>query len=847
MSITPPENYTYGTVVGRFLSSIADSADADRYPDVIPATGKVVFTPNATYYKNTAWPATFINTPIEGTLDAAGFLVDNRGAPGVVLMATDHPDISPSGWTYKVTMTINGRQFTPFDIKVEGGQTIDLTTVMPASTSAGAITIVSEASRIAAEAAAAEAVEAAALAHEVVNDGVLAVAVVTPDPDTVPKRTASGALAVSAPTSDTHAVNKAYLRTTGAILGVPISEFLLPGESLDPTGATDMSVIAQRAINNVGVSFGPVQIVWPDGNFRILTGLVPRSKVGIKGSGRNQTVFTPVAGQCFMIGNLPEPWVDTWLDDMAFSDFKVDCTQQTWGSYNGALKAFYMQNLRRCTWERVDAVGSWASMYGVDFLVDCVFNDCVGTGSGRGVPPTVAGTGSTFAFGVGRHAGESITLINCRAVGAAAGGYFFERLEDRGATRQDGVFRIIGGTTQGCGIGVVDCGAGAILADNILIENSTHVGWFIGPGGQSSVGGVNGRVTGIIRGTLAGMSDNGAGGGHGVQIKGGPAAGGYVFSGVRFENNAGSPIYAGAGHSISDGGFTVRGCRLDKAIVMRSSVTDTKGLVIDSNQIILSAGGPALDLTTGLNAPRIVGNSVTGADSLLRVDGSRLPADPVVRDNNVPGASALATGGTVEGSRVSGNTLSVTPPGVLYYDSLKSVSGTVNGLGDGWSATAGTGLTALAWVRTPNGARPDGSAHSAQHRDLGVSGVRVSAILEATTATPRRRGVQLAVNPTTGIAVIAEAEAGSSGFYRLIRQGSTGTRTTIWTSTVPASESHEVGLSRPTGSTVTTMWIDGVPVQTVDVSQIPVSTYAGVVGYSGALSKISDFTVRAVG
>lgn len=54
-------------------------------------------------------------------------------------MATDHPDISPSGWTYKVTMTVNGRQFTPFDIRVEAGQTIDLTTVMPASTYAGVV------------------------------------------------------------------------------------------------------------------------------------------------------------------------------------------------------------------------------------------------------------------------------------------------------------------------------------------------------------------------------------------------------------------------------------------------------------------------------------------------------------------------------------------------------------------------------------------------------------------------------------------------------------------------------------------------------------------------------------
>lgn len=213
MSVTPPENYTYGTVVGRFLYSTADGTDADRFPDLVPATGTVTFTPNTSYYKNTAMPATFINTPIAGALDSQGYLVDSRGARGVYLMATDNPDISPSDWTYKVTMTINGRQFTPFDITVTGGDVIDLTTVMPASTSAGTVTLMTEEARIAAEAAAASAAAASSLAlaaadeaREIVTDGVLAVAVVTPIPDTIPKRTSSGGIEVGEPTSDTQAM-----------------------------------------------------------------------------------------------------------------------------------------------------------------------------------------------------------------------------------------------------------------------------------------------------------------------------------------------------------------------------------------------------------------------------------------------------------------------------------------------------------------------------------------------------------------------------------------------------------------------------------------------------------------
>jgi hypothetical protein len=159
MSITPPESYLYGTVVFRALKQVVDSADSGREPDVIPATGTITFTPNARYYKNLTLPATFIPDNIVGTLDAAGYMVDQLGNPGVVLMDLSSPGVSPSGMTYTVTMTIAGQTLPSFSINVVGGETIDLTVAMPAATSAGAVTIVSEASRIAAEAALAEVIE----------------------------------------------------------------------------------------------------------------------------------------------------------------------------------------------------------------------------------------------------------------------------------------------------------------------------------------------------------------------------------------------------------------------------------------------------------------------------------------------------------------------------------------------------------------------------------------------------------------------------------------------------------------------------------------------------------------
>lgn len=170
-NITPPVNYTYGTVVGRFAKMIADTADdTDRYPDLVASTGTVTFTPAVSYFKNTAIPATFVTNPIVCSLDSDGFLRDPLNQLGVVLLSSDNTDVSPRNWTYNVTMTIDGRTLPSFSLTVVGGTVIDLTTVMPAATSAGTVTVVSESSRIAAETAAAQAA-ASALAAQTASAG----------------------------------------------------------------------------------------------------------------------------------------------------------------------------------------------------------------------------------------------------------------------------------------------------------------------------------------------------------------------------------------------------------------------------------------------------------------------------------------------------------------------------------------------------------------------------------------------------------------------------------------------------------------------------------------------------
>lgn len=174
MSVETPAYYTYFTVTARYLRRVIDGPDEDRNPDVVPSTGSFLFEPGVPTFKDLSIPATFDNVSQTGSLDAAGYLVDEQGRTGVVLMSGNSPYISPQGWTWKVTPTVNNRQGSPFYLPadIEPGSTVDLTIVSPATTSSGVVIIVSEASRLAAEAARDEAVAAAESLLEGVGDAV---------------------------------------------------------------------------------------------------------------------------------------------------------------------------------------------------------------------------------------------------------------------------------------------------------------------------------------------------------------------------------------------------------------------------------------------------------------------------------------------------------------------------------------------------------------------------------------------------------------------------------------------------------------------------------------------------
>ena len=111
-----PVGYTFGRVVARFLRAVGDSGDVDTFPEAVPATGSVTFTPKVTtriVVDSTSDPSPFItHEPITSELDAYGHLARN-GLRGLWL------------WTgvWTVSFNVQGFNRQPFDIEITTSHT----------------------------------------------------------------------------------------------------------------------------------------------------------------------------------------------------------------------------------------------------------------------------------------------------------------------------------------------------------------------------------------------------------------------------------------------------------------------------------------------------------------------------------------------------------------------------------------------------------------------------------------------------------------------------------------------------------------------------------------------------
>lgn len=194
-----PSPLTWGTVRGNFGALNADSSDPGPVPDLDTVQGSVTLTPRLALVRilNPANPMIAIAKTVTCAI-TNGVLIGPDGLPDVRVVATDSPGFEPAPLQWDVRINIVGAtlQPSPMTINVPGGGVVDLALVIPSPPVAPIITVVSEETKFAAEAAAQVALDAAAQATAPTAD---MVNFVLSDPSSPASQTVSDQIATQVP------------------------------------------------------------------------------------------------------------------------------------------------------------------------------------------------------------------------------------------------------------------------------------------------------------------------------------------------------------------------------------------------------------------------------------------------------------------------------------------------------------------------------------------------------------------------------------------------------------------------------------------------------------------------
>src|SRR5699024_1871010 len=143
-----PSQYGFGRVTGGFALAVGDGSDPGKEPDLKPAAGTVSFRPMVS---RIVIPGERIITPqpIKCQLDSAGYVYlpdsvtpDESGLVaeeerGVLLVANNTVDASPTGWTYEVLVNLEGQSQWKFSIAVTDGSEQDISALVPVDSDGG--------------------------------------------------------------------------------------------------------------------------------------------------------------------------------------------------------------------------------------------------------------------------------------------------------------------------------------------------------------------------------------------------------------------------------------------------------------------------------------------------------------------------------------------------------------------------------------------------------------------------------------------------------------------------------------------------------------------------------------
>ncbi len=164
MSSPLPSNMALCTVRGRY--GTWSTVEGQSTPQFSPYVGmKVTFTPAYPFVTNAAAtpsPLVIATAPRTFTTDSAGYMSDpfDAGNRNCQIVASDDPDITPTGWKYLVTFQGPGAtNFRPFRTPAPSGAVVDMAIITPQRQATGSTPTSAEiaAANAAASAAAAEA------------------------------------------------------------------------------------------------------------------------------------------------------------------------------------------------------------------------------------------------------------------------------------------------------------------------------------------------------------------------------------------------------------------------------------------------------------------------------------------------------------------------------------------------------------------------------------------------------------------------------------------------------------------------------------------------------------------
>ena len=409
-----------------------------------------------------------------------------------------------------------------------------------------------------------------------------------------------------------------------------LTHFLTGGETLPDDGVQDAKPLLQRALDEVAATvptLGPATIRIPPGRYRIDDSVRYKTgyHVGFAGAGRADTVIAPTGTAVFGFMDFSYD-MNTYLDDLAFSDFTVDCSAQDGPRNQVGIKGISLRFMRRGSFTNIRIINSWATSFGCDFLQNVTFTNCIAEGSGRGVDGR-SSFGAGFGIGVGNFARESVSFVNCVAERSRSSGFFVERLiETRDPVEDSRGFSIIGCTSADGWNGIHDFGAhGLLVADSHLINNE-NAGIHIEGGTVSARhGGKDGRVSGSV------LNGNGAG----VSI-GHAATGAYAFDDNEIVANT-IGVQAGTDARVGPG-WRWRGNRIEQ--------NTNGGVILDDSLLVrpewrqntIRENGPVgIRVGSDTVAPIITDNVITGhtGPGIHLAGADTTCTTPIIRHNLV--------------------------------------------------------------------------------------------------------------------------------------------------------------------------------------------------------------------